>query len=85
LALGVCPFAGSGDCPTDDFVSPNLKIRAKQLVYRGRKPQSPSLAITLWRTIRTNNIYRQTLNVSCHRQLTHVCGFTVTDHGLTDY
>ncbi len=37
-----CGFLGtSGDCPTDGYVLPNLKIQTKRSVHDGRKLQSP--------------------------------------------
>jgi hypothetical protein len=35
------PIFGSGDCPTEDFASFNLKIRTERPVYTSRKSQSP--------------------------------------------
>jgi hypothetical protein len=34
-------FLGSGDCPTDSYVLPNLKIRTKRPAQEGCKLQSP--------------------------------------------
>jgi hypothetical protein len=39
--LSIRPIFGSGDCPTEDSVSFNLKIRTERPVYTSRKPQSP--------------------------------------------